>query len=77
MRPTKWSGTVGEDRDHVRARVDEPTADLYRLVGGDAPGYAEDDALALEHGAGVESTYSAGSELSPSASSPSTSGSGQ
>ena len=75
--PDEVEGAVGEDRDHVRARVHEPTADLYRLVGGDAPGHAEDDALALEHGAWVESTYSADSEPSPSASSPSTSGSGQ
>ena len=70
-------GTVGEDRDHVGARVDEAAADLHRLVGGDAPGHAENDALALEHGAGEEPTYSADSEPSPSAPSPSASGSGQ
>ena len=68
---------LGEHRDHVGAGVDEATAHLDRLVGGDAPGHAEDDALALEHGAGVEPAYSADSAPSPSASSTSASGSGQ
>ncbi len=49
---------------------------LDRLVGGDAPRHAEDDALALEHGVGVSAAYSADSVSSPSASSSSASGSG-
>ena len=75
--PTKWRAPSVRTGITCAPGVDEPTADLDRLVGGDAPGDAEDDALALEHGAWVESTYSAGSEPSPSASSPSASGSGQ
>ena len=34
----------------MRAGVDETSAHLDRLVGGDAPRDPEDDALALEHG---------------------------
>jgi len=59
------------------AGIDETAAHLDRLVGGDAPRHAENDALALEHGAGVEPTYSADSEPSPPASSTSASGSGK
>jgi hypothetical protein len=70
-------GALGEHGHHVGAGVDEPTAHVHRLVGGDAPRHAENDALALEHGAGVEPTYSADWEPSPSASSTSASGSGQ
>ena len=66
---------LGEDGHHVGAGVDEATAQLHRLVGGDAPRHPEDDALALEHGGARGAAYSAGS--ASSASSTSASGSGQ
>ena len=48
--PTKRVRPLGQDRDDVGAGVDEATAHLDRLVGGDAAGDAEDDPPAGEHG---------------------------
>ncbi len=42
-------GAVGEDRDDMCPGVDESTADLDRLVGGDATGHPQDDASPVQH----------------------------
>jgi hypothetical protein len=56
---------AGHDHPHLGARLDEEPAELRRLVGRDAAGDAEDDALALERVGAIHARYLASKGVGP------------